>query len=188
MDKSVYCNTDKRIFYLADGVDEQSIGMICFSLLSLLAEDQKKEDTQKDFKREPIKFYIQSFGGSVYDMWALIEILLNSKTPIHTYSMGYSMSAGLDIFLAGHKRFATKHSVFLYHQLSAWDVNGKYQDIVEYQHELDKQQEEIEKYITERTKITPKKLADIRKAKEDWYIRYEEAIELGIATDIIDKF
>lgn len=188
MNKSVYCNTDKRIFYLADGVNETTIGMICSNLLDILAEDQKKEDTQKDFKREPIKIYIQSFGGYVYDMWALIEIILNSKTPIYTYSMGYSMSAAFKIFLSGHKRFTTKHSVFLYHQLSAWDVNGKYQDIVEYQAELDKQQEEIEKYVAERTKITPKKLSDVRKTKTEWYIRYEEAMELGIATDLIDKF
>ena len=50
------------------------------------------------------------------------------------------------------------------------------------------QQEEIEKYIAERTKITPKRLGDVRQRKEDWYIRYEEAMELGIVTDLIKNF
>lgn len=61
-------------------------------------------------KRDPIKLYINSCGGTIYDMWALIDAIQNSKTPIHTYCMGYAMSAAFDIFLAGHKRYCYKHS------------------------------------------------------------------------------
>lgn len=30
-------------------------------------------------------------GGGVYDTWALIDIILNSKTPIYTYCAGYAI-------------------------------------------------------------------------------------------------
>lgn len=31
-------------------------------------EDDDRDDREKDFKREPIRIYINSYGGSVYDM------------------------------------------------------------------------------------------------------------------------
>ena len=113
--ENTYSNREKRLFYLSDEVDNGSIGQLCWSLLLQLQDDDKKESKEKDFVREPIKIYINSFGGSVYDMWSLIDIVLNSKTPIYTYCTGYAMSAAFLIFLAGHKRFATKHANFMYH-------------------------------------------------------------------------
>lgn len=177
-------NKDNRIFYISSDVESGEIGAVCNDLINLLAEDDKRETKEKDFKREPIKMYIQSFGGCIYDMWALIDIMLNSKTPIWTYCTGYAMSAGFKIFLAGHKRFMSKHAVFLYHQLSAWNV-GKYKDMYEKQAVLDYEQRQIETYVLNRTKIPKNKLDVIREKKIDWYIRCEEALKLGIAHEVI---
>ena len=186
MAEKIYYNIDNRLFYLSDDIDNESIGTICFGLLSLIQSDDNRESKEKDFKREPIKIYIQSFGGSVYDMWALIDIILNSKTPIYTYCTGYAMSAGFKIFLAGHKRFCSKHSTFLYHQLSSI-TKGKYQDIVEETDELTRIQEEIEEYVCERTKIPASKLKEIKIKKLNWYFNYKEALKLGVATDLIES-
>lgn len=182
--ENVLCNTDKRIFYLSDNVDNSSMGDICFNLLYLLQQDDKNEEEQKNFKREPIKIYINSRGGDVYDMWGLIDVILNSKTPIYTYCTGYAMSAGFKVFLAGHKRFAFRHATFLYHQMYCLRF-GKYQDLVEDRDEMDFLQNEIEIYVTERTKINAKKLKGIRTTKKDWYIHSEEALSLGIIDEII---
>ena len=84
MAANVFINTDKRLFYLSDDINSETIGQLCFYLLNIIQEDDEKDEKQKDFKREPIKFYINSNGGNVYDMWGLIDIMLNSKTPIHT--------------------------------------------------------------------------------------------------------
>ena len=94
---NTYTNTDNRTFYLSDDVDNESIGKLMWYLLY-----QIREDDEKDEKGEPIKLYINSYGGSVYDMWGLIDVILNSKTPIYTYCTGYAMSAAFKIFLAGH--------------------------------------------------------------------------------------
>ena len=175
---------DKRIFYLTGDIEDSNTSDLCFSLLCLLEEDDRKDKKEKDYKRETIKLYIQSYGGSIRDMWTLIDIMINSKTPIHTYCTGYAMSAAFKIFLAGHKRFITKHSILLYHQLSAW-TGGKYQSIVEEMEMLTSDQEEIEEYVVSRTKLTKKRLEEIRLNKEDYYIHADEAIELGIADEII---
>lgn len=177
-------NKDNRIFYISSDIESGEIGAVCNDLINLLIEDDKKEAKEKDFKREPIKMYIQSFGGCIYDMWALIDIMLNSKTPIWTYCTGYAMSAGFKIFLAGRKRFISKHATLLYHQLSSWN-QGKYQDMLETQSFLDFEQRLIEEYVISRTNITKDKLKIIREKKIDWYIRCEEAMKLGIAHEII---
>lgn len=117
-DVNVWCYD--RIIYLANDIRNISIGHTNAYLLSLIEKDDKGEAKEKEYKREPIKIYINSYGGNLYDMWSLIDIILNSKTPIYTYCKGYAMSAGFKIFLAGHKRFVSKHATLLYHQLSGW--------------------------------------------------------------------
>lgn len=117
-------------------------------------------------------------------MWSLIDIILNARTPIYTYCTGYAMSAAFNIFLAGDKRYITHHATLLYHQMSSWDFK-KYQDLVELRPELDKMQLDIEAYIAKRTSIPLEKLENNRIHKIDWYIHDDEALQLGIATNII---
>ena len=182
---NTYINCENRIFYLSDYVDNSSIGQLCCSLIFQLQEDDKKEAKEKDFQREPIKLYINSYGGSVYDMWALIDIIINSKTPIHTYCTGYAMSAAFKIFLAGHKRFCTKHATFMYHQMS-YGKEGKYQDLVEDRVQTDYLQKIIEEYVIERTKLTQSDIDDIREKKKDFYIHPQDALKFGIVDEIIE--
>lgn len=181
---NVFINIEKRMFYIHDDIDEDSISKVCYNLLNILTDDQQKEDKEKNYNREPIKIYINSYGGNVYDMWALIDIMLNSKTPIHTYCTGYAMSAAFQIFLAGHRRFATKHSTFMYHQISCWR-QGKYQDLVEDRQQMDFLQKKIEEYVIDRTKLTQSDINDIREKKKDFFVHPEEALKYGIISEII---
>lgn len=185
--ENVFINTDERIFYIHDLIDEDSMSKVCYWLLYLLNTDQKKEDTEKDFKREPIKIYINSNGGYVQDMWSLVDIMLNSKTPIYTYSTGYAHSSGFLIFIAGTKRFITKHTKMCCHQFSG-GTKGTYQDIKEQVEDLDRLWRDFEEYICTQTKITKARLQEVREKKLDWYIYSEESIGLGVATDFVDKF
>ena len=83
MAANVFINTDKRLFYLSDDINSETIGQLCFYLLNIIQEDDEKDEKQKDFKREPIKFYINSNGGNVYDMWGLILCLMPKHQFIH---------------------------------------------------------------------------------------------------------
>ena len=71
---NVLINTDARVFYISDDIDNTSVGKVCFNLLCLLKQDDESESKQIGFQREPIKIYVNSFGGNIYDMWALIHI------------------------------------------------------------------------------------------------------------------
>jgi len=182
VDTSIWVNN--RTIYLSSDIRKLSVGEINSSLLNLIETDDKEDKKLKEYTRDSIKIYVNSYGGSVYDMWSTIDIILNSKTPIHTYCTGYAMSAGLSIYLAGHKRYASEHATFLYHQLSSW-MSGTYQDLIQEVAESTRLQNEIEKYTIIRTKITQEKLDQIRKEKFNWFIPTQEAIELGIVDEMI---
>ena len=96
-------------------------------------------------------------------MWSLIDIIENSKTPIHTYYTGYAMSAALKIFLAGHKRYCTRHATFMYHQMSNIRM-GTYQDLVEDREQLDYLNKQSEDYILERTKFSKERYTILNKS------------------------
>lgn len=179
-----YANTDKKTLFLSDYVDNESIGKLTWSILQQIREDDEKDEKEKDYKREPIKLYINSYGGSVYDMWGLIDIILNSKTPIYTYCTGYAMSAAFNIFLAGHKRFCHKHSTFMYHQMSCWR-SGKYQDLVEDREEMDWLNKKNEEYVIDRTNLTKDYIKEIREKKNDFYIHSDKAVKYGIVDEVL---
>lgn len=181
---NTYTNINKKTFYLSDDVDNESIGKLIWDILYQIREDDEKDEKEKDYKREPIKLYINSYGGSVYDMWGLIDIILNSKTPIYTYCTGYAMSAAFKIFLAGHKRYCYKHSTFMYHQMSC-QLSGKLQDVKENREEMDRLNTQIEKYVIERTKLTKDDIKDIREKKKDFYIHSDMAVKYGIVDEVL---
>ncbi len=183
-EKNVFVNIDKRLFYLSDDIDSASVGRMCFDLLFLLQQDDEEEEQKRDFERKPICIYINSFGGVTYDMWALIDIIEKSKTPIYTYCTGYAMSAAFQIFLSGHKRFASRHTTFMYHQMTC-HRRGKYQDLVEDREEMDFINAKNEEYVIERTNITREYINDIREKKKDVYIHLEDALKLGIVDEVI---
>lgn len=149
-----------------------------------MKKDDEQDKKEKNYERKPIIIYINSYGGSVYDMWGLIDIMLNSKTSIYTYCTGYAMSAAFKIFLAGHKRFASEHSTFMYHQMSLRRA-GTYQDFVEDREEMDRLNKMIEEFVIKRTKLTQADIDDIREKKKDFYIHAEDALKFGIADEIL---
>lgn len=181
---NTYTNTNNRTFYLSDDVDNESVGKLMWNILYLIREDDEKDEKEKDYKREPIKLYINSYGGEIYDMWGLIDVILNSKTPIYTYCMGYAMSAAFEIFLAGHKRYCYKHSTFMYHQTNYWR-SGKYQDFVEDRDEMDWLNKKIEEYVINRTNLTKDDIKEIREKKKDFYIHSDKAVKYGIVDEVL---
>ena len=181
---NVFVDTDERVIYLSDDVDNACIGLICSNIILANAADDSLEKTRVNFTREPIRIYINSFGGSVYDMWALIDTIQESKTPIHTYCQGYAMSAAFQIFLAGHKRFCSRHSTFMYHQMHCYR-SGKYQDMVEDREQMDYMNKQMEEFVKERTKLTQKDLDSIREKKKDNFFTAKQAKELGIVDEIL---
>lgn len=174
-----------RNIYLHEDINPPAIRRVNQELLAIIEEDNNNDKEKKEYERQPIKLFINSYGGNVDDMWSLIDIIENSKTPIHTYCTGYAMSAAFCIFIAGHKRFCTEHTTFMYHQIQA-GAYGRYQDIVERKDELSFNNRQIEKYVLSHTKLIGCTVKEVREKKLDMYIHSDKAIELGIVDEVIN--
>lgn len=182
-DSTIYTSIDKRSVYIYGRIDDKTCADVAYFIYSMNCADDKRADNEKHYKRKPIKLFINSYGGSIYDMWVVIDSILTSKTPVNTYCNGYAMSAGFMIFLAGKKRYITKHATLMYHQMFSWSI-GKYQDLVEDLEHDNYMNSEMEKYVMERTKLKKEKLKAIREKKQDTFFNADQAIEYGIADKI----
>lgn len=173
-----------RNILLQNDVDKEIIGDAIAAIIAINQEDDELSRRKQNYMRHPIHLYINSFGGSVHDMWSLISVIEASATPVYTYCTGYAMSAGFMIFIAGHRRFIGKYAQLMYHQLST-GVIGTAQEIAECFESTEKEYAKMEEYVLLHTKIPRKRLQEIRKRKQDWYISPKEALTLGIADEVI---
>lgn len=133
----------------------------------------------------PINIFIASEGGEAYSGYNLVSAIERSKTPVHTYSEGTQlMSMGFIIFLAGEKRYMSRHSNPMYHQLSAGTqstMKSMENDVAYYR----RMQAETADYIAERTSIPLKKLRSYDKRNVDWHLTFKECKDYNVLTDVI---
>lgn len=178
----------ERNLFLCKGVDQDSIQEITSDIIKINEEDDIVEKLTTIYGhphvRHPIKIYIDSYGGFVYQMFGLISIMDKSKTPIHTFVTGCAMSAGFMLLISGHKRFAYENATPMYHQVSSWSI-GTVKEMEERVIEAKRLQEMIEKQVLKRTKITKKKLEDVYAKNIDWFMTAKEAKILGVVDDIV---
>ena len=184
-EKTVLYSPDERLFFLYGEIDAKNCAEIANDIIKINFEDAEKESKEINYKRKPIKIYFSSFGGSVYDMWLLVDTIEGSATPVYTYCTGYAMSAAFIIFLAGHKRYMSKHATLMYHQIYCWR-SGKYQDLVEDRAQMDHLNSMIEKYVNEKTNLGIFDIDEIREKKRDMYFSADLAKKMKIIDEIID--
>lgn len=177
---------DERVLYLSAEINNDSVGDICKQILAFNEADRKGMEKFRNYAINPIELHVQSFGGSVYDMWALIDIIEASNTPIITYCNGYCMSAAAFIFLAGHIRCMYKHSTIMLHQMSCWNV-GKINDLVIEQKQLDEMHKIGIKYIKKHTKLGKDFFKKYDSNKEDIYFDAKKALKAGICDQIVER-
>ena len=167
-----------RKLYLNSSIDLCSVEEVVKHIIRYNMEDSgiSVED------RKPIMLYITSPGGDVYAGFELIDVITNSKTPVYTINLGYQFSMGFLLGLSGHKRFATKHAKFLWHDGTSGALNSsaKVRDEIEFQ---SRNEDRVRQFILEHTKIDPE-LYD-SKLRVEWYMFADEAKELGVVDYIV---
>lgn len=174
---------ERHILAVSD-VESDMARNIIENVMKINRDDDEKEKKYKDFKREPIELVITSYGGSCYDGLGIYDVIQNSKTPVYTQVYGYAMSMGVVILLAGHKRFISKHSTLMFHDI-ATGMFGPLEYIKGGLDQTEKLRDMATDIICDRTNITREKLNEIYKSKQDWYITAQDAVKLGFADEII---
>jgi ATP-dependent Clp protease protease subunit len=114
----------------------------------------------------------------------LYDAIKNSKTEVDITCFGKIMSMGIVILLAAKNRKAYRNTTFMIHELSGGFI-GKIADMEESVDESKRLNNILFDIIEKETNITKSKLMDIYERKKDWFITAEEALELGLITEII---
>jgi len=154
-------------------VDESMSSQICRNLFMLNAEDPTT----------PIAMYINTYGGSAYDMMAIYDVMQFIKAPIYTVGFGKVMSAGSLILAAGKPghRYCLPHTSLMIHRIKG-GTGGTTDDIdtsLEHIKELEK---DMSRLLRKHSKITQKQIKEFLTGP-DKFMKPKEALKLGI----IDK-
>ena len=144
----------------------------------------KEDKGLEPHERMPILLYVTSNGGEVDSGFELIDVIMNSKTPVYTINLGYQYSMGFLIGLSGHKRFATRNAKFLMHDGSNFVYNSgaKAQDQMEFNRKIESR---IKQYVLSRSKVSEEEYDS--KLRVEWYLFADEAKEKGFVDYIIGE-
>ena len=167
-----------RILSIGD-IEIDNVNEIIEAIYEINEEDTKKSQV------EPIKLIVNSPGGDVYHGFALVDVISNSQTPIHTICHGHTMSAALVVYAAGHKRFASQRATFMYHEI-AWSMQ---QEKLQLHSQEVKEGERMWKiyddFLLSQTKFTAKQLNEIKKTRGEWYMDAKTAMKYGLVDQIL---
>ena len=123
-----------RNLYLPEQVNQESMNKLTKAIIEINESDEYLRQLYSlhgiELTPAPIKIYIDSYGGAVYQCFGLLGVIERSQTPVHTIVTGCAMSCGFMILISGHKRFGYDMSTPLYHQVST-GFRGKVQDMEE---------------------------------------------------------
>lgn len=167
-----------REVFLTSGVDSASMDSLIKQLMYLYREDPEKE----------ITLYINSLGGEVQSGLAVYDFMKLIKAPIRTVCIGTAASMGAILFLAGDRRSMMPNSRVMIHDPApgGGSLSGmKPAAIEEKLAELKKTQKITVDIIKRTTGKTEKAVRS--KTRKDSFFDAKEAVEFGLATDIIDS-
>jgi len=184
-----------RIIGLIGEVSEERTTEVIYSMLQLKQSGMKKEAKDTEDEESPIitsftpfELWISTYGGSAMDMFAVYDVMrmMREECDITTFGLGKVMSAGVLLLAAGTKG---KRKIGANCRVMLHSVIGGSQGPI---HSLENEMDEIRwiqdqhvKCLVEETNMSSKHLKKLLARKVNVYLTAEEAVELGIADEVV---
>ena len=172
----------RSIMFVGEVNEEKSADLI--SALLVLAQT-KGEDEER---AEDIKLYLSTYGGSADEMFGIYDVINWCKNfcDVETIGLGKVMSAGTLLLAAGTKgkRRLGKHCRVMIHAVNGGQVG----DLHNLQNELEQTVSLQDSYIqalSHETKMTKRQIQTLINRKVNVYLSAEEAIEKGLADEVL---
>lgn len=167
---------DNSVHFLTGEIDEDNINA---AIKWLVYENL-------DSRSKVLTLYINSTGGDLYSAFALIDIIRNSNHTVRTIAVGAAMSAAFLIFCAGDKgeRYVGKNTCLMCHQFSD-STEGKYHDIKATMKDNELSNQRMVDVLRDATGLAPSVIKKKLLPASDVYLTPDEAVELGIADNIL---
>jgi len=134
-----------------------------------------------------IPIMIDSYGGGVYSLLRMVDVIQNSRVPVATIVTGKAMSCGAVLYTMGKEgyRFAGKQATILIHDVSA-GAEGKVPEMKVTVQEAERLNNLIFSLMAKNTGHPYDFFMKILKGKSntDWFIPIDEAKSLNIVNKI----
>ncbi len=176
---------ESKTLALYGEIDEEKASEICAALIYL---SKSPLPADKEEEVDPIEFYVSTYGGSADDMFSIYDMMnvIKKDQPIITYGIGKVMSAGVLILANGTpgKRMVGRHCRVMIHSCNAGSV-GDIHDLKNEMKAIQHQQDQYINALVEVSSMTKRQLQRLLDRKVNVYLTAEEAIEYGIADEIM---
>ena len=185
-----------RIINLFGDLNEDKAKDITLSLVALrttgkeeIPEDPEDIDSPiKEVIYKPIDFYISTWGGDALGMFAIYDAMrmVREDCVINTFGMGKVMSAGVLLLASGtkgHRKIGANCRVML-HAVAG----GNWGPIHNLENEMEEMrwiQEQHTNALVKESDLTKKHLKKLLDRKVNVYLDAKQAVEFGIADEII---
>ena len=137
---------------------------------------------------EDVHLLISTGGGAVYDMFGIIDIMniVKRRRDIATLGTGKVFSAGVPLLASGTKgkRFVTRNARIMMHRCSTASM-GTTADMKSSHDEMRLMEDQMVQVIAENSKLSVGEIHNMFSKNTDEYFSAQEAIEMGLADEII---
>jgi ATP-dependent Clp protease protease subunit len=173
-------NLENRVLVLNEDINESLLENYILHILKWNREDR---DIPVE-KRKTITIYINSPGGSSFDGFSLVDVIMSSTTKIRGVCFGLAASMGYHILLACHERVAFKNSILLQHdgEITVSNTSSKAKDTMKF---FDSMEKRTKEYVLSRTTMT-EEFYD-RVYEQEYWMYAQEAKTLGCIDKIIGE-
>jgi len=134
-----------------------------------------------------IPLIIDSYGGEIYSLLAMLDILSGADRPIATIGLGKAMSCGSILLACGTRgfRFIGPHSTVMIHDAATFSF-GKIEDLKSEVGEADRLNSKIFSILDTQCAKKPGYFKKILTEKKhtNWYLDPNEALKHGIVDHI----
>ena len=139
-----------------------------------------------EVKEKILTLYVNSTGGDLYQAFALIDIMQSSKHSVRTIAIGSVMSAAFLIFASGTRgeRYLAANTGIMCHQFSG-STDAKYHDLKAEMKENEFLNQKMINILKTATDLTVSKIKAKLLPASDVYMTAQEALDLGIADQLL---
>lgn len=129
----------------------------------------------------PITLYINSPGGDVHAGMALIQVMRDLRSPVHTVVLQQAASMAAVVAVAGARRWAYPTARWLLHRSYA-AAEGDHEDLLVAAKETRLVDRAADQVLLNFTRIKPEDLE--RFTRKDFWLGAKEALRWGLVDDI----
>ena len=156
------------------------VNEFCEESVKIFLEDMTKA---QNTSQPIIPVYIDSYGGDVYALMAMIDIIKSSDKPVATICLGKAMSCGAVLLACGEKghRYVSVNSTVMIHDVSSIAF-GKVEDLKADVRESERLNKKVYEMMAKNCGKESNYFLDIvhMKGHADWYLDVEEGKRHGL--------